>query len=240
MEPESAKSSVDEIRNRFTNEIAPYADLATGQTSFPDAALVLDLVGRCAAAVTPNARQSLDVGCGPGNYTLKLLQHFPDLEVTLLDLTPAMLATAEKRVRPVARGPLHRIEGDVRAVDLGAGRFDVITAGAVLHHLRGDDEWEAVFTKLYRALRPGGSLWVADLIDHAIPGVQRVLWERYGDYVATLPGGTAYRDELFARIAREDTPRPLAYQLDLLRRVGFRQADVLHKSTAFAAFGAVK
>ena len=43
-----------------------------------------------------------------------------------------------------------------------------------------------------------------------------------------------------AYIEQEDTPRSLVDQLDWLRRVGFRQVEVLHKNSVFAAFGAVK
>lgn len=49
-----------------------------------------------------------------------------------------------------------------------------------------------------------------------------------------------YRDKVFAYIDREDSPRPVTYQLDLLRRVGFGQVELLHKNSCFAAFGAVK
>ena len=53
-------------------------------------------------------------------------------------------------------------------------------------------------------------------------------------------GGVEYRDKVFAYIDREDSPRPVTYQLDLLRRVGFGQVELLHKNSCFAAFGAVK
>jgi tRNA (cmo5U34)-methyltransferase len=62
---------------------------------------------------------------------------------------------------------------------------------------------------------------------------------RYGEYLAGLRG-EAYRDHVFAYVEKEDTPRPLAFQLDLLRQVGFSQVEVLHKNVCFAAFGAVK
>jgi tRNA (cmo5U34)-methyltransferase len=52
--------------------------------------------------------------------------------------------------------------------------------------------------------------------------------------------GEKYRDAVFAYIETEDTPRPLTYQVDLLRRVGFSTVEVLHKNSCFAAFGAVK
>ena len=42
---------------------------------------------------------------------------------------------------------------------------------------------------------------------------------------------------MFAYVEKEDTPRPLLFQLDLLRQVGFAQVEVLHKNVCFAAFG---
>lgn len=40
----------------------------------------------------------------------------------------------------------------VVTLELGGERFDVVLAGAVLHHLRGEAEWRAVFAKLYAEL----------------------------------------------------------------------------------------
>ena len=98
-----------------------------------------------------------------------------------------------------------------------------------------------------RRLRPGGSLWISDLIEHTSRQIQRVMWDRYGDYLASLKdpagsasSGQAYREKVFAYVAREDSPKPLMYQLDLMRRVGFREVDVLHKNSVFAAFGGRK
>lgn len=44
----------------------------------------------------------------------------------------------------------------------------------------------------------------------------------------------------FDYIDREDLPRPVTYQMDLLRKVGFRHVEHLHKNSCFAAFGAIK
>ncbi|MBN1217915.1 MAG: hypothetical protein JXM69_03215 [Anaerolineae bacterium] len=63
--------------------------------------------------------------------------------------------------------------------------------------------------------------------------------QRYGDYLSQLKG-KAYRDHVFAYIEQEDTPRPLLFQIDMLRRVGFSQVEILHKYSCFAAFGAIK
>ena len=65
------------------------------------------------------------------------------------------------------------------------------------------------------------------------------MWKRYGDYLSQLKN-EAYRDEVFSYIAQEDSPRPLMFQLDLLRFVGFTDVEILHKNSCFAAFGAFK
>jgi tRNA (cmo5U34)-methyltransferase len=233
------KSTVDEIRQRFDADVDRFSNLETGQSATVDAPLAMALVAQAAAATTPQARHVLDVGCGAGNYTLKLLEKIPNLDVTLIDLSKPMLERAKERVKQATAGAITTIQGDIREIHLPVNQFDVILAAAVLHHLRTDAEWRLVFTAFHRALRPGGSLWVFDLIESSIPAVQRLMQQQYGEYLTQLKG-EAYRDQVFAYVEKEDTPRPLMFQLNLLREVGFSQIDVLHKNVCFAAFGAVK
>jgi len=129
--------------------------------------------------------------------------------------------------------------GDIREIQLAENSFDIIVAAAVLHHLRSDLEWESVFSKFHRCLRPGGSIWIADFITHDVPSVAKVMWERFGQYLESH-GGIDYRNKVFAYVEEEDTPKSLLFQTDMLRTVGFTQIEVLHKNNCFAAFGAVK
>jgi tRNA (cmo5U34)-methyltransferase len=240
------KSSVDQIRERFDKDVERFSNLQTGQSATIDAPLVLELITSAAAATNPGALEILDVGCGAGNYTLKLLEKRPGaapVNVTLIDLSRPMLDRAVERIRqsPRAAAKVTLLQGDVRelAPTFAPSSFDVILAAAVLHHLRGDEEWHAVFAAFHLALRPGGTLWIADLVNHALPPVHELMWERYGQYLAQLKGD-AYRAEVFEYIEREDTPRSLTFQLDVLKRAGFSAVEVLHKNSCFAAFGAVR
>ncbi len=233
------KSTPEQIRERFDNDVERFANLETGQSATIDAPLVLELITQAAASATPQAASVLDIGCGAGNYTLKLLQALPDLDCTLVDLSRPMLDRANARVSAATHGSVTTIQGDVRAIDLGEEQFDVILAAAVLHHLRDESEWRAVFTQFYRSLRPGGSLWISDLVTHDILAVQALMWHRYGDYLTAFKGED-YRDAVFAYIEQEDTPRSVSFQTNLLRAVGFSQVDILHKNSSFAAFGAIK
>jgi tRNA (cmo5U34)-methyltransferase len=228
------KSTVAEIRERFDNDVERFSNLETGQSAIIDAPLALELIAAAAAATTPHARMLLDIGCGAGNYSLKLRQALPGLSVTLIDLSQPMLDRAIERL-----GGATAMQGDIRDLDLSENAFDIVMAAAVFHHLREAAEWRAVFAKVFRALRPGGSLWISDLVEHSDPLIHKMMWQRYGDYLTSLKD-EAYRDHVFAYVTKEDTPRPLMFQLDLLREVGFAQVEILHKNSVFAAFGARK
>jgi tRNA (cmo5U34)-methyltransferase len=233
------KSTVEQIRERFDKDVERFSNLETGQSATIDAPLSLALIAEAASRVNPGASSLLDVGCGAGNYILKMLERLPNLDVTLIDLSRPMLDRAVERVSRATSGKVTALQGDVRELQIGASQFDIICAAAVLHHLREDAEWRSVFSKFHTALKAGGSLWISDLIEHSDARVQALMWERYGAYLAQLKD-SAYRDHVFAYIAQEDTPRPLMFQLDLLRSVGFGNVEILHKNSCFAAYGAIK
>ncbi|MDR3088532.1 MAG: class I SAM-dependent methyltransferase [Desulfobulbaceae bacterium] len=236
----SAKSTPEEIRQRFDNDVERFSNLETGQVSTIDAPLALELIAQAAVAATPAMRRILDIGCGAGNNSIKIVRAVatnPDCD--LLDLSGAMLTRAKERVSRETTGKVSVFQGDFRLASLPDNHYDVVVAAAVLHHLRDDADWFSVFDKIFRLLRPGGSFWLSDLVSHEIPALQSLMWRRYGDYLATV-GGPDYRDGVFASIDREDSPRPLTFQLDLLRRVGFTVVDALHKNSCFAVFGGRK
>lgn len=236
----AGKSSIDEIRRRFDHDVERFSDLATGQSATIDAPLAMELIAQAAVAASSPLSRILDVGCGAGNNTLKLIEAAPAaFDVDLLDLSQPMLERAQQRVSAAGAGRLTLWQADLRVADLPHATYDVILAAAVLHHLRGDADWRSAFSKLFQLLKPGGSLWITDLVTHESPAIHALMWERYGQYLSQL-GGAAYRDRVFAYIEAEDSPRPVTHQLSLLREVGFEHVELLHKNSCFAAFGAIK
>src|SRR5215831_13209726 len=103
------KSTVDEIRRRFDADVERFSNLETGQSATVDAPLAMALVAEAAADTSPHARHVLDVGCGAGNYTLKLLERLPNLDVTLVDLSRPMLDRAVQRIQPKTTGHVDAI-----------------------------------------------------------------------------------------------------------------------------------
>ncbi len=233
------KSTTEEIRDRFDRDVERFSNLETGQVSTIDAKISLELLTDAAREIVPNAVNLLDVGCGAGNYTLTMLSKIKGLHCTLIDLSRPMLERAFERVSSQTTGQVETIQGDIRTIELIANQFDIILAGAVLHHLRDDGDWESVFRKLYRILKPGGCLMVSDLITQENELLNHFIWEKYGAYLENL-GGREYRTKVLDYVAKEDSPRSLNYQMALMKKVGFLHTEILHKNLCFAAFAAIK
>lgn len=233
------KSTTQEIRERFDNDVERFSNLETGQVATIDATISLELITEASKRIVPNAKNVLDVGCGAGNYTLKMLSKVPNLNASLVDLSFPMLERAFERVSQETSGNVEILQGDIREVPLPENHFDIILAGAVLHHLRDDQDWETTFTKLFRSLKPGGCLMISDLITQDTDLLNDYTWQRYGDYLEGV-GGKEYRQKVLDYIEKEDTPRSMNYQLDLMKKVGFSKVEILHKNMCFGAFCGIK
>ena len=233
------KSSPDAIRNNFDQQVERFSNLETGQTTAIDSPLCMELVARSAALLNPNAKRVMDLGCGGGNYAVKITSFLPDVDCTLIDLSANMLAKAEERVAANITGKVLAIQGDYREIPLEENAYDVITAGTTLHHLREDEEWESVFTKVFKALKPGGTFWINDIV---ISETEEITGMMLGGWLSMLKKQITQEEiEMYMeRYESEDTPRTLSYQLDLMKQIGFRETIVLHKHFNFAAFGARK
>jgi len=234
------KSTNEEIRRRFDNDVERFSNLETGQAATIDAPLAMELITQAAISATPTIRRCLDIGCGAGNNTIKLLREYSnDFDCDLCDLSEPMLNRAGERISLETSGIIRKFKGDVRELPLPEKTYDVVLAAAVLHHLRDEEDWESTFRKIFALVRPGGSFWITDLVTHENEKVHALMWKRYADYLINF-GGEEYQKEVFAYIDKEDSPRPVTFQLELMKQVGFERTEILHKNSCFAAFGAIK
>lgn len=102
----------------------------------------------------------LDLGCGTGTLTLLIKQAHSEAQVTGLDGDPKALEIARDKV---ARSglPITLDEGLAFDLPYPDNSFDRVFSGLLFHHLTREDK-ERTLKEVYRVLRPGGELHVAD------------------------------------------------------------------------------
>jgi len=115
---------------------------------------------RMADLLPENAATLLDLGCGTGLELAPIFAKLPNLHVTGVDMTRAML---DKLAQKHPSRKMSLICGDYFTIDLGARRFDAAVSFQTLHHL-SHDEKRSLYQKIRRSLRKGGIYVEADYV----------------------------------------------------------------------------
>ena len=212
-------------------------------------ALMIDTV-RTVLGARPRV---LDLACGPGSISERLLARMPEARTVALDLDPALLA--------IGRGALGTLEGRLSWVeqdladpdwtDAVAGPFDAVLTATALHWL-SPEQLTVTYRRISAILRPGGLLLnadrmrfdnsptcntVSDALTQARDAAYFALtdapdWDGWWRAMAEVPALAALvrqRNQLFPRRGKTPRlPRPtLAFHQHALADAGFSETDVL-------------
>ena len=206
------------------------------------------------AELLPPSFMALDLGCGPGSLTQRLLSRFPQARVIAIDLDPVMLAlgrgalgTGDDRLRWVC--------ADLAARDwdkqVGDEQVDAVLSSTALHWLE-PDALAGVYADLARRLRPGGVLLNGDHMAFG-PGTptlsllsDRRLGRQWTDAAfaardietaeqwwtsfcaePALAPVVAERAQRFAGKQRQESPPSFDAHVEALKSAGFREVGTI-------------
>ncbi|GFH67585.1 class I SAM-dependent methyltransferase [Streptomyces diastaticus] len=214
--------------------------------------VMLDMVE---AAAGPEPRV-LDLACGTGSITDRLLKRFPRAQSTGVDLDPALLTIAEGTFAGDDRVTF--VTADLKDPDWPAllphDSYDAVLTATALHWLH-TEPLAALYGQIAGIVRDGGVFLNADhMPDPATPRInaaERELrhrrmeeakaegavdwstWWRLAAADPVLAGPTARRFEIYGEHAEGDTP-PAEWHARTLREAGFTEARTVWQSPSDA------
>lgn len=136
----------------------------------------VDGFATCFPDVTPRGTY-LDLGCGPGDVTLRFARRHPQVLLHGVDGAAAMLAHGHELIQQA--GMAHRvrlIHQLLPADSLPNDRYDGVISNSLLHHLHDPrGMWQTVA----RFAAPGAPIFIMDLRRPDTPDQARALVEEY-------------------------------------------------------------
>lgn len=214
---------------------------------------MLEAVARC---IPSTSRRILELGCGTGELSKKILNHCPDAQIIALDYSPRMIEFARKKMIEAGYQQWNGIEADFgewannpKKLDIGA-EFDACVSSLAIHHL--SDEMKAhLFQSIGKSLKKGGCFWNADPVLSESPILEEI-YKTVGKEWAEKQGVTI--EEVRSRLASnsdsvdyaasygyssQDQLATLDAQLQMLVEAKFNTVAVPWKYYQLAVFGGI-
>lgn len=118
---------------------------------------IIDIARHCATRDSGNRTTPmlLDFGAGNGSLVPYVNKHFPQGQLTCLDVSRRSLEVAEKRFPSLAQ----YVHFDGMYIPCPDEYFDIAFAACVFHHIE-HDKHISLLKELNRVVRPGGSLFI--------------------------------------------------------------------------------
>jgi arsenite methyltransferase len=126
--------------------------------------LFRDDTGRMVKTLWPSGRPApgqklIELGCGPGFYSCKLAERFPEIGVVGIDRSPKQLAWAREKRNRIGLSNCRFKSDNVLELSLPDESFDVLVASRLFTVL--PNRRRAV-AEMHRVLRPGGRCFIAE------------------------------------------------------------------------------
>lgn len=173
----------------------------------------------------------LDVGCGVGNVTERVLRSLPEARLTAVDASAVMAQDATSRLASFGdRAQVIQTDVAELAPD---GTFDAIYTNLVLHNIPHGDK-PAALEAIHRWLAPGGHFVWSDLIRYDDVWLQDHFVRYRIEYALAAGCDRAFVHRSFDKEAQDDYPYALGDARAALEDAGFAHSECIWMHDTFA------
>lgn len=198
---------------------------------------MLDVLVSCVSPLQGQRIRAIDLGCGTGAVSRRLLDSCPGMELTCLDMAEGMLDIARQRLAGCV--DVRYVLADLYEFEFD-GPYDVVVSSLALHHIVTDEDKKALYQRIFDALLPRGSFYNADIVLGSDAQTQALYMERWRSFLVQTFSEEEVDNALMPRYYREDSPARLLDHMRWLGEVGFREVDVVWKNYNCAVYGGRK
>ncbi len=125
-------------------------------------------------ALLQSGESVLDVGCGTGGVTLPAKQRVGEKgNAAGIDPAPEMIAVARRKAQRAGLEIDFRVDV-IESLPFPDGTFDAATSSLMMHHLPGHLQVKGL-EEIFRTLKPGGRILIADMLRPSASPVRRLL-----------------------------------------------------------------
>lgn len=147
-----------------------------------------------------------DLGCGPGDISIRMALKYPGWKVTGLDAGPNMLKLAQQRLnREKLQGRVEFRHSYLPDDSLPAASFDAIISNSLLHHL---PQPQILWRSIVHLSAPGAAVQVMDLLR---PDTEREARRLVEVYAADAP--EVLKEDFYHSLLAAYTPEEVNQQL---------------------------
>ncbi|MGA2926764.1 MAG: class I SAM-dependent methyltransferase [Solirubrobacteraceae bacterium] len=173
------------------------------------------------AALTAAGAHVLDLGGGTGALSSAVLDGLPGARVTVLDVDPAMLGEARRRLVDFGDRVSFRQASFLDPLPAA----DAVVASLALHHVHDLEIKTALYRAIRNALSPGGVLLNLDATVTDGARLNGLVFDRMAQRMGDHGISDAEARGHFASWAEEDQYFPLDAELGALRDAGFDEVE---------------
>ncbi|GAA4881013.1 carboxy-S-adenosyl-L-methionine synthase CmoA [Ferrimonas pelagia] len=194
------------------------------------------LAGRCVQANS----QVYDLGCSLGAATIAIRRGIqqPDVKIIAIDNSEAMVKRAQDHLQAfVSDIPVELICADIR--DVTIENASLVVLNFTLQFLAPDDR-DALITKIYQGLKPGGILVVSEKLVFEQPKIHELLYDIHLDFKRA--NGYSELEISQKRTALENVMKPDSREQHQARfaHAGFAESELWFQCYNFASMVAIK